>query len=89
MDKLPHHCQENSVTLKQNDYMNFEMMTMNGHKMSFNFIKIPNFYVFDDKEYYAVCMFQMVQQMYLLICYPLTGRNEDRRIKSRNSYTSD
>ncbi|CAD1476746.1 unnamed protein product [Heterotrigona itama] len=56
MDKLPHHCQENSVTLKQNDYMNFEMMTMNGHKMSFNFIKIPNFYVFDDKEYYAAEM---------------------------------
>ncbi|KAK9309740.1 hypothetical protein QLX08_000729 [Tetragonisca angustula] len=54
MDKLPHHCRENSVTLKQNDYMNFEMM--NGHKMSFNFVKIPNFYVLDDKEYYAAEM---------------------------------
>lgn len=58
MDKPTHHYQENAVTLKQNDYMNFEMM-MNGRKMSFTFEKIPNFYVIDHKEYYAVHHFKL------------------------------
>lgn len=53
MDKLLQHCQENAITLKQNEYMNFEMMT-NGRKMSLKFQKVPNFYVIDNKDYYAV-----------------------------------
>lgn len=56
MDKLLHNNQENTVTLKRNDYMNFEIMT-NGRKKSFRFEKVPNFYIIDHKEYYAVCSF--------------------------------
>ncbi|CAL7938370.1 unnamed protein product [Xylocopa violacea] len=55
MDKLPQHCQENAITLKRNEYMNFEMMK-NGHKTGFKFEKIPNFYIVDDKECFAVEM---------------------------------
>lgn len=56
MDNLPHHCRENAITLKQNDYMNFETM-LNGVKMSFKFDKIPNFYIVDNKECYVVRFF--------------------------------
>lgn len=58
MDKLLHNNQENTVTLKRNDYMNFEIMT-NGRKKSFKFEKVPNFYIIDHKEYYAVCFFSI------------------------------
>lgn len=54
MDKLLYNYEENAVTLKRNEYMNFEIMT-NGQKKSFRFEKIPNFYIIDHKEYYAVC----------------------------------
>lgn len=53
MDTLPYHCRENAITLKQNEYMNFEMVT-NGVKTSLKFDKVPNFYIIDNKEYYAV-----------------------------------
>ncbi|KOC63647.1 hypothetical protein WH47_00715 [Habropoda laboriosa] len=55
MDNLPQHCRENAITLKQNDFMNFEMV-LDGRKMSMKFEKVPNFYVIDNKEYYAAEM---------------------------------
>ncbi|XP_076678133.1 uncharacterized protein LOC143374119 [Andrena cerasifolii] len=52
MDTLPYHCRENAITLKQNEYMNFEMVS-NGVKSGLKFDKVPNFYIIDNKEYYA------------------------------------
>ncbi|CAK9794902.1 hypothetical protein ANTPLA_LOCUS160 [Anthophora plagiata] len=56
MDRnLLQHCHENVITLKQNDYVNFDMV-VSGRKMSMRFEKVPNFYVIDNKEYYAAEM---------------------------------
>ncbi|XP_076295197.1 uncharacterized protein LOC143216218 [Lasioglossum baleicum] len=55
MDNLPPHCLENATTLKQNDYINFDMVS-DGVKTGLQFHKAPNFYIIDNKECYATEM---------------------------------
>ncbi|XP_015590461.2 uncharacterized protein LOC107265488 [Cephus cinctus] len=52
MEKLPHHCQDNGVFFRKQDYMDLDMMS-DGLRTTFKFNKIPDFYTIDDQEYYA------------------------------------
>lgn len=53
MEKLPQHCRDNATFFQLNDYMNFELMS-SGIRTRLKFNRIPNFYIIDNKGYFAV-----------------------------------
>ncbi|XP_033207901.1 uncharacterized protein LOC117167232 [Belonocnema kinseyi] len=52
MEKLPRHCRENGFFFKHLDYVNLDMKS-DGIRTGMKFVKVPDFYNIDDREYFA------------------------------------
>ncbi|KAI4496142.1 hypothetical protein M0802_008009 [Mischocyttarus mexicanus] len=55
MENLPQHCLDNAILLKQNDYIGLKMIS-SGFKTRFKLTQVPDFYIIDNKEYFAAVM---------------------------------